>query len=455
MPHSPRQRFSTGNQALPQGQKACIIGAGFSGLAAAKILQERGLPYDHYEMSSDVGGLWRQGHESGRSAAYDNLYALTSASSMELTGLSFPGDVPTFPSHEDVLRYIQSYADHFGLRRRIAFDTKVERALPTGGNSPPDGPLWTVTLESGSTKSYGALLVATGHHWHPRLPEAAGSFGGRELHAHDYRRPEPFSGKKVLVVGIGNSGTGIAADVCRVASKTTVSARSGAWILPKRLLGIPLDQWSSPYMERLPLWVRRAVLQLLRTLAIGSQERYGVPTPDHKPLEEHPTLNDEFLSHVEHGRIEMRPGLKHMDGTCVYFADESVGEFDVVLYATGYRVSFPFLPEEVFQPGSQEVGLYRYVVSPDWPGLYFLGLVQPAGPLPPLSERQAEWIADLLEGSAALPPPEAMRTWIRNERRRREDRYTSSPRHALEIDFWDYVRQLKQERDKGRQWKSD
>ncbi|MFB6099324.1 MAG: NAD(P)/FAD-dependent oxidoreductase, partial [Salinibacter sp.] len=294
------------------------------------------------------------------------------------------------------------------------------------------------------------VLVATGHHWCPRWPDAAGPFDGEERHARDYRSPEAFAGDRVLVVGIGNTGTGIASDLCRVAETVALSARTPAWIMPKYLLGSPLDQWSGPYMERLPVWTRRWTLQALRWLTVGHQERYGVPTPEHRPLEEHPTLSEEFLAHVDHGRIEMRPGIDHIEGRDVTFADGQAGRFDAILYATGYEISFPFLPDRVFQVGPEEIGLYRYVVPPGQPGLYFLGLVQPAGPLPPLSERQSRWIADLLTGTAALPPAGSVRQWINDERERRRQRYHESPRHRLEIDYWEYVRQLETERARGR-----
>lgn len=429
-------------QTLPPGSTACIIGAGISGLAAAKALKDRGIPYDQFELERDIGGLWRIDHE--RSSAYRTLHIISSKYNMELADFPMPEDFPEYGHHSDILQYFEDYADAFDLRSGITFNTKVERVEPAGEGQ------WDVTIDTGETRRYGAVLSATGHHWNPHYPDLSGAFDGRILHSHDYEEPIDFAGRRVCVVGIGNSACDIAVDLSRVAEHVTLSTRSSAWIIPKYLLGIPTDQWTSYYMEYLPVWVRRLTLRVLTWLTVGDQERYGVPTPDHEMMQEHPTLNQELLSQVGHGRIAIKPNIERLEGRAVRFEDGTTEAFDTIIYATGYRISYPFLPDDVFCVDNNEVDLYRYVVPLELPNLYFLGLIQPLGAVMPLSEMQAKWVAGLLDGEFALSSEEEMRRSIRQTKERMAERYHDSPRHTIQCDFWDYVHQLEREMEQGR-----
>ena len=426
-------------QSLPFGERACIIGAGISGLTAAKACRDRDLPYDHFEAGSAVGGLWRYENDTGRAAAYRTLHINSSKTNMELADFPVPEDFPTFGHHSEVLQYIEDYADAFDLRDGITFNTSAERVGPT------DDRRWAVTLDSGETRIYGAVLVATGHHWNPRRPDVPGSFSGREMHSNDYRRPEDFVGDRVLVMGIGNSACDIAVDLGRVAEQVTLSTRSSAWVLPKYILGIPLDQWTGSWMEVLPWWIRREVFRVLVWLTVGNQERYGVPKPDHDLMQEHPTISEELLAQVGHGRVDVMPDVERRNGRTVHFENGSSEAFDTIIYATGYKIAFPFLAEDVLSVEHNRVAFYRYVVPPEWPGLYFLGLIQPLGSVFPLVERQAKWVAALLDGEVALPSPDEMRSTIEDNLDRMQQRYHDSPRHTIQVDFWDYVHRMKRE----------
>jgi cation diffusion facilitator CzcD-associated flavoprotein CzcO len=424
------------------GHRACIIGAGISGLTAAKALNDRGVSYDQFELDSALGGLWRIDHP--RSAAYESLHINSSKYNMELADFPVPGDVPEFAHHTDVLRYFEAYAEAFDLHDRITFNTAVERAAPNADGT------WDVTLDTGETRRYGAVLGATGHHWNPRFPDFSGTFDGRTLHAHAYHDPAAFEGERICIVGIGNSACDIADDLTRVAEQVTISTRSGAWIIPKYLLGVPLDQWTSHAMEYLPLWCRRTMLRLLTWLTVGRQARYGVPTPDHKMMHAHPTVSQELLSHVGHGRVAIKPNIARLDGDVIAFEDDTREAFDTLIYATGYRIAFPFLPDDVFHVENNEVSLYHFVVPPDLPNLYLLGLIQPLGALMPLSELQAKWVAGLLAGEFVLPDPETMRRAIGRTKTRMAQRYQDSPRHTIQCDFWTYRRTLQREMRRGR-----
>ena len=439
-------------QTLPPGEKVCIIGAGISGLTAAKALKERGIEYDQFELGSDLGGLWRFRNDNERSAAYRTLHINSSKYNMELEDFPMPDDFPVFGHHADVLQYFEDYADAFDLREGITFDTGVERVEPVEGvDRSSDGrPRWRVTLDTGETRTYGAVLVASGHHWNPRWPDFPGTFDGEEIHSHEYREPSNYTDQRVMVVGIGNSACDIVVDLCRVAEHVTLSTRSSAWVLPKYILGQPLDQWTNPVMEHLPVAVRRMLFRLMVWLTVGDQEDYGLPKPDHKLMEEHPTISQELLSQIGHGRVEVRPNVDRLDGREVHFEDGTSGTYDAIIYATGYDIGFPFLQNKVFHVQNNHVRLYRYVVPPELPGLYFHGLIQPLGAIMPLVEKQGKWVAQLLSGEAALPSPPEMQETIDEALEAMQRRYTASPRHTIQVDFWDYVRQLDREMKEGK-----
>lgn len=433
---------------LSPGEKVCVIGAGASGLAAAKALRDRNIPYDQFEMGSDIGGVWRYENDTGRSPAYENLHLITSKEHTAFEDFPMPEDIPTYASHREVLRYLEEYAGVFGLREGVEFNTRVERIIPRGG----DG--WEVALggeaEMEEKRWYGAVMVCSGHLWKRRWPEFPGSFGTHAIHAREYRRPENFLNQRVLVVGVGNSGCDIAVDLAHTAATVHLSTRSSAWVLPKYLFGIPTDQWTGYYMEYLPLRVRRWFLRLLRWCTIGRQVSYGMPVPDHKVLQEHPTINQYLLSYVDHGQIQIKPDIEQLEDSLVQFEDGTRVHYDAVIYATGYDVAFPFLDDDIMPVVDNRVPLYKSVVFPDLSGLYFIGFLQPLGAIFPLAERQSKWIAALLDGEVALPDRETVDEAIAATQEYRNQRYHESPRHTLEVDFWRYVHQIEKEMEEGR-----
>src|SRR5918996_6386074 len=177
----------------------CVIGAGSSGIAAAKALHQRGFAFDCFEKSDRVGGIWVFKNRNGLSSAYRSLHINTSRDRMQFADFPMPRSYPDFPHHTQIASYFDAYVDHFGFRDRIEFETEVTRAEPDG-----DG--WAVTLDRGETRRYDALMVANGHHWDPRWPEppfpGQDEFAGEQIHAHYYREPETLRGKRVLVLGI-------------------------------------------------------------------------------------------------------------------------------------------------------------------------------------------------------------------------------------------------------------
>jgi flavin-binding monooxygenase-like protein len=425
--------------------RACIIGAGSSGIAAAKALLDRGIPFDCYEKSDQVGGNWVFGNRNGMSAAYRDLFINVSRERMAYADYPMPSSYPDFPHHTHIKEYFDKYVDHFGLREYIAFETGVEHARKR-----EDG-AWEITLDTGETRSYDALLVANGHHWDPRWPEpafpGADTFTGTQLHAHSYVDNSIFAGEDVVIVGMGNSAMDIAVESSYVAANTYLSARKGAWIIPKYVFGKPVDQL--PNNPRVPFAIRqRMIHQTIKTIT-GPPERYGLPKPDHKFGESHPTVSGRILDRIAHGTITPKPNIARLEGDRVRFTDGSEVHADVVVYCTGYKITFPFFDDDFLAAPDNHIELFRRVFHPDIPGLYFIGLLQPLGAIMPLAEAQSAWIGDYLRGEYALPSAADVRRDIADDQAAMHKRYVASKRHTIQVDFDDYLYALSAERRAG------
>lgn len=420
-----------------------MIGAGSSGIAALKALAERGIPVDCFECSDRVGGNWVFGNRNGMSSAYRSLHTNTSRDRMGYSDFPMPASYPDFPHHTQIADYFEDYARHFGLMERITFETRVERAT----RDPADG-TWAVTLDTGETRRYDALLVANGHHWDPRWPEPPypGSFNGVQMHAHHFVDAADWREKNVLVVGMGNSATDIAVESSFVARRTFVSGRRGEHVVPKYVLGRPVDQIAvSPLTPLVPFAVRHAFFRAIYRLAVGRVEDYGLPKPDHRLLESHPTLSADFLGRVAVGEVTWKPAIAALEGDAVRFVDGSIEPIDVIVWATGYKITFPFFDQEFISAPDNELLLYRRVFKPGVENLFFIGLLQPLGALMPLAEAQGCWVASYLHGGYRLPPRSEMEREMRREHERMRRRYVASKRHTMEVDFDDYLFALRRE----------
>jgi dimethylaniline monooxygenase (N-oxide forming) len=425
---------------------ACVIGAGSSGIAAAKALHERGIPFDCFEKSDRIGGNWVFGNTNGMSSAYRSLHINTSRERMEYTDFPMPKSYPDFPHHTHIAEYFDDYVDHFGFRDKITFETGVERAERDGEG------VWTITLEGGERRRYDALLVANGHHWDPRWPEPPfpGQFDGTQLHSHYYVDNADFADKNVLVVGIGNSAMDIAVESSFVARKTFLSSRRGAYILPKYLFGRPLDQIGvNAITPILPFAFRRAILMTMYRIGVGRVQDYGLPEPDHRLGEAHPTISADFLNRIAHGEMTWKPNVAALEGDSVRFEDGTVEQIDGIVWGTGYKVTFPFFDEEFLSAPDNDLPLFRRVFKPGVENLAFIGLLQPLGAIMPLAEAQGRWLASYLRGEYHLPSRQAMEADMRRERERMFKRYVASKRHTMQVDFDNYLYDLRKELKAG------
>jgi cation diffusion facilitator CzcD-associated flavoprotein CzcO len=421
----------------------CIIGAGSSGITAAKVLHQRGIPFDCFDRSDRVGGNWVFGNSNGTSAAYRSLHINTSRERMEYSDFPMPKSYPDFPHHTQIAQYFDNYVDHFGFREKITFKTGVEKAVRAADGT------WSVTLDSGESRPYDALVVANGHHWDPRWPEPPfpGDFDGQVMHAHEYIDNEPMKKRNVLVLGMGNSAMDIAVESSFVADNTFLAARRGAWIIPKYILGRPMDQQLTD--PRIPFAVKQKVLKRVLLTTVGPPERYGLLKPDHDVFHAHPTVSNDILSRVAHGEVTPKPNIAELMGDRVKFTDGSVEAIDLIVYCTGYKVTFPFFDPDFISAPDNDLPLFRRVFKPGLDNAFFIGLLQPIGAIMPLAEAQSEWVAEYLRGEYALPAEEHVRDDIERERIAMFKRYLKSKRHTMEVDFDEYIYHLARERKRG------
>jgi cation diffusion facilitator CzcD-associated flavoprotein CzcO len=428
--------------------KCCIIGAGLSGIVTAKALTDRGIPFDWFETSDRIGGQWAFENPNGKSAAYRSLHIDTSKSVLQLKDFPMPADTPHYLHHAQVLTYLQAYLKHFGLSDKVTLKTEVTEAKRDGQGR------WKIRLGNGELRSYDALFVCNGHHWDCRWPEPAypGHFDGQQIHSHTYRdpfTPIDFKGKRVLVVGMGNSAMDIANELSprHIADKLFVSTRRGAHIFPRFLLGKPADK--GKLYPWLPLSLQRTAGRAIFHLAVGHMEDYGLPKPDHRLFEAHVSVSDTFPSLVAHGDIAMRPGIRQLDGDSVVFEDGRREKIDIIVWATGYKVSFPFFDPAFISAPSNKLPLFKRVIKPGISNLFFIALAQPSITIFALAERQAKWIAAYLAGDYALPSVEEQERTIIADEKKHSGRYYASARHTMQLDQDIYFNELAREMRQG------
>lgn len=434
------------DQASADTGRVCILGAGCSGFTMAKRLKDHAIAYDCFEMSDDIGGNWYFNNPNGASSCYESLHIDTSKWRLAFEDFPVPEDWPDFPHHRQLLQYFHDYVDHFGLRDTITFNTKVDLC-----ERRPDGH-WDVTLSTGETRTYQALIVANGHHWDPRLPDYPGEFDGYQIHSHSYRDPfDPydFRSKRVLVVGAGNSAMDIASELSQrpIAKRLVVSMRRGVWVLPKYMDGQPADKAVLPGW--MPRGMGRALARMKIKKAIGNMEDYGLPKPDHEPLDAHPSVSGEFLTRVGCGDILPKGAMERLVPDGVVFADGTKEEFDAIIWATGYKVSFPFFRDTELIPVENHFPLYKRIVKPGYNNLYFLGLAQPLPTLVNFAEQQSKLVAGHLAGTYELPDISEMQRVIEADEQQHKAHFYDAPRHTMQVDFNQYVTDLLKEVSAG------
>lgn len=398
---------------MPQALRVAVIGAGPSGLTALKTLHQAGLEVVCFEAGRRAGGQWVIDNSSGTSAAYRSLRTNTNRSMSRFTDYTFPDDFPEYPSHAQMADWLEGYARHFGVHDRIVFSARVQSVVPL-----PDG-AFGVSCQGRKPERFDAVVAATGNLWDPVLPTIPGTFDGPAIHSKAYRDPATpvdLRGRRVLVIGLGNSGCEIAAELSREA-RVLLSARSGNLILPRLAPGQTAPPHPSdllPLLLRmLPAGARDAVFRAIlpRVLARAAKalprpEALGLPAAPRDVFAKRSIVNDEFLNLLEKRRIVPKPAVRAFEGGSVTFVDETREPVDAVVYATGYRFTLPYLSRPVLGvDDAADLPLYRGIMHPVHPRLFVVGVMRVFCSIWPQAEQQALWIARCLRGELALPDP--------------------------------------------------
>lgn len=428
----------------------CVIGAGISGLAVARTLRRRNVPFVCVDRTSGVGGIWRQPSTDEPGPGYRSLHLNTSQKITAFADVPMPSDYPRHPRHDQIRDYLAGYADANGLTPHMEFDTDVV-SVSRGKDS-----TWeVVTVDRGTgterRRGFRHVVVATGHQWDPVRPgpdiPGADSFPGEQLHTFEYSTPFDHLDKRVVVVGFGNSAADLSVELSRLAKRTILSFRRSLHVVPKTLLGIPIDEIATTkWWSRMTFSEQQRLIKLLLRIIRGKLTDFGIPKPDHKLFTGPLTISDELLSRISHGDIVVKPAIKRFDGSTVRFADGTSEEVDTVVYCTGYRISFPFLPDDCAFADTGQVALYQRVVPPRHSGLYFAGLLKPVGSITRLVESQSKWIADLIQGKVVLPPVDVMEEEVEKHLSATASRYGTSAQDSIQVDVTPYLDALKRER---------
>jgi hypothetical protein len=366
--------------AEPAKVKFAIIGAGPVGLSAARAMKQRGIEYEQFDAGTAVGGNWRDG-------VYETAHIISSRKTTEFPDYPMPAHYPDFPSAAQMLSYLNEYAHHYDLISQITFNKQVEMVRPLLNEQ------FELTFADGTTGNYEGVVVCNGHHWHRRYPEYEGQFTGELIHSKDYKNPDQLRGKRVLVIGGGNSSCDISAEAARVGASAHMSLRRGYWFMPKTFYGVPTSELLT---TKLPVWIQQIYLRILLHIVVGDYESYGLMKPDHKIFEHHPTINTEVLHYLKHGRIIPHPEVKRFDGRVVEFSDGTKVEFDLIVCGTGFFVSLPFLAPGLVETTGSIAKVRWGMVAPNHKQLYIYGWGQVRYGFGPLLTPGSEILADLI-----------------------------------------------------------
>jgi cation diffusion facilitator CzcD-associated flavoprotein CzcO len=378
-----------------------LIGAGPTGLAAAKVLIEQGIAFEGFELHSDVGGLWDI--DGPKSTMYETAHLISSKAKTEFSDFPMDADVADYPSHRELRRYFGAFADRFDLRRHFRFETEVLEARPLGESGEGWRLKWRDAQGAVHEDVYAGLIIANGTLSEPNMPSFEGRFTGELIHSSAYRSPGQLAGRRVLIVGAGNSGCDIAIDAVHHAASCDISMRRGYHFVPKYIFGKPADAIGGAI--RLPMWLKRRVDGMILRWFTGDPQRLGFPKPDHALYESHPIVNSLVLFHAGHGDLRVRPDIERLDGRRVHFRDGSSAEYDLVLAATGYRLHYPFIDAELLNWRGAAPHLFLNAMHPERDDLFVLGMVEASGLGWQGRHEQAElvalYLAGLRDGSAA------------------------------------------------------
>jgi hypothetical protein len=375
--------------------KYAIIGAGPCGLAAAKVFLDYGIAFDGFESGPDVGGLWDINNPS--STVYESAHLISSKYTTGYDCYPMPPHYADYPSHRQVWKYFDSFAEHFKLRPHFRFNTPVMQVTPSNAEASK----WIITLANGEQLTYNGVIIASGTFHKPEIPSFKGNFAGQIVHSSEYKNADLFHHKRVLVVGAGNSGCDIAVDAIYRAKSVTLSMRRGYHFVPKYVFGKPADIMGG--LIQLPRFLKRRIDKWLLGWFAGNPQRLGFPKPDHDLYELHPVVNTLVLYHAGHGDLSIKPDIDYIEGHHIFFKDKSSDEFDIILAATGYKLHYPFIDRQYLNWEQAAPQLFLNIFNPKHHNLFMLGMIEATGIGWQGRYEQAELVAAYIQTQQQAP----------------------------------------------------
>ncbi|XP_052811939.1 flavin-containing monooxygenase 5-like [Mya arenaria] len=430
-----------------------VIGAGASGLTAIKCCLDEGLEPVCFERSPYIGGLWHYttDAEEGQACVMKSTVINTSKEMMCYSDFPIPAEYAFYMHNTKVDSYLNMYADKFNLKKYIQLNTDVLSVKPSES---VDGKWDIVTKVKGSSdtnaQTFDTVLVCTGHHADKNIPDFPDldKFKGKVVHTHDYRDYHGYEDKRVLIIGIGNSGGDVATELSRISSQIYLSTRSGSWFYHRVAdNGDPIDML---LFTRFLTWLRTLFpyfAGLFVKYKLNSRfdhAKYSIQ-PNYLPLNAHPTVNDELPNRIASGGVIVKANVSHFTETGAVFDDGTTEEnIDCVVLATGYIFGFPFLNKSVIDVKNNKVELFKYMFPPDLkkPTLAVIGCIQPLGSIMPISEMQCRLAARVFNGKSQLPDRSSMWEDIRGKQEAMARRYKASPRHTIQVEYITFMDEL-------------
>jgi dimethylaniline monooxygenase (N-oxide forming) len=418
-----------------------IIGAGAAGLCAAKHMLEADYDVTVYEIGSKVGGMWVYQNDNNRSSAYKTLHINTARDLTAFKDFAFDSTVQPFPDHKDMATYLQAYAAHFGIASRIRFNTPVTDVRPAA-NYAAERPRWSIETVAGAVDDFDAVIVASGHLTKPYEVQQFKAFTGQYLHSCTYKDPAVFAGKRICIVGVGNSSCDIASDVCTMSERTVLVGRSTPLIIPKLIFGRPFWDTVKPfYRPWVPAAIRTRAVRFFTWIVHGNMADLGF-APSTKKV--HATSNANIVNHIRYHRIAVKQGIKSVSGRAITFSDGQTEQFDTLIAATGFELDLDFIKPEIVAIKDNSLDLYMRIVPPDWRGLYFLGFFNSDSALNWIAEGQIRWLREYELGRATLPTKADMLEEVASRRAAVQALFKDTPRHGIEVEHLPYFRDLRQ-----------
>ncbi|XP_014847685.1 PREDICTED: dimethylaniline monooxygenase [N-oxide-forming] 5-like isoform X2 [Poecilia mexicana] len=423
-------------------QRVAVIGAGPSGLTSVKACLEEGLEPTCFESSDDIGGLWmfKEVPEPSRASIYRSLTINISKEMMCYSDFPIPADYPNYMHHSKILKYFRMYAEHFKILKYIRFQTSVKKVTQRPDFS-RTGQWEVVTKTKDGLEErhiFDAVICCSGHYTYPNLPlkdfPGIETFEGKYFHSWDYKGPEDMHGKRVVVIGIGNSGGDIAVESSKFAEQVYMSTRRGAWVIRQVSdNGVPVDMMYNTrfvhiLFQLLPInffnWFGEKKLN-----AMYDHTTYALK-PKHRLFSQIPVINDDLPLKILSGSVIIKPNVKEICGSTVLFDDGStVEKVDTIVFATGYNYGFPYLPNNVLYKSGHRVGLYKHVFPPnlEHTTLGVVGFIHALGAIMPQAEMQARWVARVFKGLKKLPSNQTMIKAVDKDTKDIEKKWTLFP----------------------------